>query len=184
MCFCCDLMRRLKRYSMDPGGFTLIEIVLTIALVGIVAGVAAVIIMQGTSSYSTGRSRLEAHEQARFALERMSREVRQVRSRSAAPVDDIITMTAANLEFIDVNGTQIGFRLNGDIMERRENAGPWQVLATGITAPAGALFSYLDAAGAAGASQAALWSIRVELAAAKEQESLTLRTVVHPRNFK
>lgn len=173
-----------RTQAQDVRGFTLIEIVLTIVLVGIVAGVAAVIIMQGTSAYSTGRSRLEAHEQARFALERMSREVRQIRSRAAAPVDDIITMTATNLEFIDVNGTQVGFRLNGGIMERRENAGAWQVLATGITAPGGALFTYFDAAGAAGASQAALWNIGIELAAAQEQESLTLRTVVHPRNFR
>lgn len=168
----------------EARGFTLIEVVLTIVLVGIVAGVAAVIIMQGTSAYSTGRSRLEAHEQARFALERMAREVRQIRSRAAAPVDDILTMTPAGLEFIDLGGTQVGFRLSGSTLERREDGGPWQVLATGITAPAGALFTYFDAAGAGGASQAALWSIGIELSATQGQESLTLRTVVHPRNFK
>jgi hypothetical protein len=154
--------------------------VMTIVLIGIVSGIAAVIIMQGTRSASSVRSRGEAHEQARFALDRMSRELLLIRSRATTPVDDIITMNATTLEYNDLGGTQIGFRLNGSTLERYDGA--WQTLATGISAPGG-LFTYLDANGNPGAVQATLWSIQVGLVATQGQESLTLRTTVHPRNF-
>ncbi len=161
-------------------GFTLIEIVLTIVLIGIVSSIAAVIIMQGAKSASSVKSRVEAHEQARFAVDRMSRELLLIRSRAAAPVDDIITMNATTLEYNDITGTRIGFRLNGNTLERYD--GSWQTLATGIAAPGG-MFTYYNAAGTSGATQPNLWSIQINLVATQGTENLTLRTRVHPRNF-
>jgi prepilin-type N-terminal cleavage/methylation domain-containing protein len=165
----------------QSNGFTLVEIVLTIVLIGIVSGIAAVIIMQGARSASSVKSRVEAHEQARFAIDRMSRELLLIRSRAAVPVDDIIAMNATTLEYNDITGAHIGFRLNGNTLERYD--GSWQTLSTGITAPGGTLFTYLDANGNPTAAQAALWNIQVGLVATQGPESLTLRTTVHPRNF-
>lgn len=166
---------------LRPDGFTLLEMVLTIVLIGIIAGVASVIIMQSVRSASSVKARGEAHEQARFAVDRMARELLLIRSKAAAPVDDIITMNATTLEYNDITGMQAGFRLNGTTLEHFDGA--WRTLANGITAPGGALFTYLDASGAPGAVQATLWSIRIELTATQSAESLTLRTTVHPRNF-
>lgn len=167
----------------NVSGFTLIEIVLTIVLVGILAGVAATIIMQGARAYSTGQSLGEAHQQARFAMDRMAREIRLIRTRTVA---DITTWNNLMLEYFDINGTRVGFQLAGGNLQRRENGGAWQTLATGITPtpPAGNLFTYFNVAGGTPpVNEAALWAIQIDLVATQGTESLTLRTRVHPRNF-
>ncbi|HWR73764.1 MAG TPA: prepilin-type N-terminal cleavage/methylation domain-containing protein [Nitrospirota bacterium] len=161
-------------------GFTLIEIVVTIVLVGIVTGIAAMIIMQGAQSYSIEQSRGEAHQQARFALERMAREIRLIRSRTAS---DISTWNNVALEYFDINGTQIGFQLSGGNIQRRENGGAWQTLATGISTPGADFFTYFDTTGNPPAVVTSLWTVQIDLIAAQGLETLTLRTTVHPRNF-
>ncbi len=166
-----------------PNGFTLVEIVITIVLVGILAGIAAMIILQGVRAYSDEQSRSDVHYQARLATERMVREIRLMRSRTAA---DIPTMSVATLMYTDINGVQMGFRLNGGAgaVERTENNGTtWQALAINITAPGGNIFTYFDSAGAVTASQADLWFVQMEFTATQGSESVTMRTAVHPRNF-
>ncbi len=164
-------------------GFTLIEIVVTIVIVGIIGGIAAAIIAQGVRAYSDGQSRSEVHYQARFALERMAKEIRMMRSRAAAPVNDIPSMTGTLLEYRTTDGLLVGFQLSGGSIQRREASGAWQTLAANITAPGGNLFVYRDAAGAAGAAQASLWSIDIVFTASQAGETLDMRTRVHPRNF-
>jgi prepilin-type N-terminal cleavage/methylation domain-containing protein len=62
----------------QSNGFTLIEIVITIVLVTILAGLAAVIILQGVRAYSDEDSRSDIHYQTRLAVERIAREARQI----------------------------------------------------------------------------------------------------------
>lgn len=154
-------------------GFTLIEIVLTIVLVGILAGVAAVIIMQGARSYSTEQSRGEAHEQARFALDRMAREVRLIRSCAAiiGPANPSNT-----LSFTDINGNAVVFSVAGVNLMR----GP-DLLASGVTSAQP--FRFLDSAGNETTACPGIWFIEINLTDTQRAESLTLRTRVHPRNF-
>ena len=126
-------------------GFTLIEIIIVIVLVGILATMAAMIIMQGIRAYSDEQSRSDAHYQARFAMERMAREIRLIRSSTAA---DIPAMTGTTLRYNDINGVQMGFRLNAGNIERTEDNGTtWQTLAINITGPGGNIFTYLDTGG-------------------------------------
>ena len=56
---------------------------MVIVLVGILGTIAATIIMQGIRAYSDEQSRSDAHYQARFAMERMAREIREIRSNTA-----------------------------------------------------------------------------------------------------
>jgi len=63
-----------------------------------------------------------------------------IRSRTAA---DITTWNNVAIEYFDINGTQIGFQLSGGNLQRRENGGVWQTLATGISTPAADFFTYL-----------------------------------------
>ena len=162
-------------------GFTLIEIIVVIVIIGILATIAATIIMQGVSTYSVGESRSNALYQARFAVERMAREIRLIRSKTAA---DIPTMTGTTLLYNDINGLQMGFRLNaGNIERTQDNGATWQTLAINITGPGGNIFTYLDNTGAATAAAASLWLVQIQVTATQGTESINMRTTVHPMNF-
>lgn len=165
----------------SPKGFTLIEIVITIVIVGIISGIAAVIIAQAVRSHSDEMGRSDVRYRAELAIERMSREIRQIRSASVA---DIPTMTGSLLLYKDINGVSMGFRLNAGAIERTEdNGATWNILATNITAPGGNLFTYLNSAGAVTANQASLWLVQIEFTAAQGTETAAFRSSVHPRNF-
>jgi prepilin-type N-terminal cleavage/methylation domain-containing protein len=165
--------------NLHSKGFTLIEIVMSIVLVGILAGVASMIIMQGARSYSAGQSRGEAHQQARFAMDRMAREIRLIRSRTIA---DIPVMNPTDLRFTDINGTDVRFQLDGsNNIQRSQNGGvTWNVLASGISA---LTINYFQQDGVTVAIATNLWFIDITLTDTQGSESLTLRTRVHPRNF-
>lgn len=161
-------------------GFTLIEIVITIVIVAIISGIAALIITQGVRAYSDEHRRSDVHYQARYAMERMAREIRHIRSRTGT---DIPTMSGTMLEYRNTEGVLIGFRLSGGMIQRRQDGGAWQMLASNITAPGGNMFIYRDAAGTSGVTQATLWSIEIIFTSTQAGETLNMRTRVHPRNF-
>ncbi len=161
-------------------GFTLIEIVITIVLVSILSGIAAMIILQGVRAYSTEQTRSDVHYQARIAMERMAREIRAIRSTDPA---DITASTATNLQFTDVNGSTLGFQLIGPILNRWNGASN-DVLASGVAAFS---FSYFRDDGVTAAVLPAdlslLWFIDIAMTSQQGPETLQMRTRVHPRNF-
>jgi prepilin-type N-terminal cleavage/methylation domain-containing protein len=158
-------------------GFTLIEIVITIVLVSILAGIAAMIIMQGVAVYSDEQSRSNVHYQARIAMERMAREIRMIRSTA-----DITDFTATNLRFTDVSGTTLGFEwINLTRTLNRWNGASDDVLASGINP---LVFSYFENDGVTPAVLVDdVWFVDIAMTSVQGLESLPMRTRVHPRNF-
>lgn len=174
----------LETRGLKSRGFTLIEIVITIVIVGIIAGVAAMIIAEGVRAYSNEQSRSDAHYQARLAVERMARETRLIRSQTAG---DMPTMAAADLIFCDVTGKAIEFQLAGTVLNRRESAtcsplawGGWNSLATGVTP---FTISYFQQDGVTVAAATNLWYVVIDVTDTQGTETLEIRTRVHPRNF-
>jgi prepilin-type N-terminal cleavage/methylation domain-containing protein len=170
-----------QRWVQAPhsNGFTLIEIVITIVIVGIIAGIAAMIIAQGVRAYSDEQSRSDVHYQARLAVERMSREIKLIRSQTIA---DITWMNPTLFQYTDVQGNQMGFRLNAGNVERTQNNGvTWQTLATGGVITLN--FSYLQQDGVTGAAAATLWYVDITMSDQQGTDTLQMRTRVHPRNF-
>lgn len=163
-----------NRTSSD--GFTLIEIVVTIVIVGIVGGIAAMIIAQGVRSYSDEQGRSGVRYQARFAVERMVREVRLIRSCAdiTGPANP-----SATLSFTDINGTAVAFSVAAGNLNRGADR-----LATGVTTAQP--FRFLDKSGnptTTCVSPNDIWFIEINLTAAQGAEAYSLRTRVHPRNF-
>ena len=87
-------------------GFSLIELVLVIVLLGIIATVGAQLMGSGFQLYFTGRDSLSVDAQARLALERLTRELRAVRVSSG------LTLAPANeANFIGGDGTAVRYCL-------------------------------------------------------------------------
>ncbi len=89
-------------------GFTLIEIVVTIVVIGILAMAAVPVIKSGVDAYQVTTTGLETLSKLRYATERMAREVREVRRNPTSPTNyDFTTMTASNLSFTKRDGNRV-----------------------------------------------------------------------------
>ena len=165
-----------------PGGFSLIELVLTLLILGIIAAVGSRFALQGIRSYSIEQDRGDAHSQTRLAVERVAREARAIRSCA-----DI--MGAANpagtLSFTDTSGTSVAFGVAGGNLTRGGS-----ILAQGVTSAQP--FRFLDMNGAAStscpppgtpAAATDIWFVEIDLTCAQGGVSLRVRSRVHPRNF-
>lgn len=175
-------MPRQEHRAGTTAGFTLIEIVIVIVITGILAGVAAAIIMQGVRAYSDEQSRSDVQYQAGLALERMAREVRGVRRATevGTAVLGAITGNPTNsFIFTDFSGTTITYSLAGTTLNRTVGGVP-SALAQGI---ATLEFRHYDSAGALTTTPASVWVVEISVTAQQGTETLTMRTRVHPRNL-
>jgi len=178
--------RRQGRYFKGKmGGFTLIELVMTMVLIGIIAYIVATALTTGIKAYFMTDFRKEALDQSRIAMERMTREIRNVRSSS----DIWASSDATRFCFTNTDGTTVSFRYPGNTVVREEGlanlaacpGAAGNTLATSITP---FLFQYIDNTGAVGAFSAATTKrIRITITATKNTESVTLQSEVWPRNL-
>lgn len=158
-----------NRVRAAQRGFSLIEMILVIVIVGIIASVGAQLMGTGFQLYFTGRDTLSVDAQARVALERMTRELRTVR-----PATGLTMLPATEVTFTDETGTAVRYYINaGDLMRNT------QVLAGGVS---GLGFVYVDSAGAVTASAAQVFYISVQFTVTQGGMSSTYRATVSPRN--
>ena len=157
-------------------GFTLMEMVLVIVIVGIIATVGAQLMATGFSLYFTGRDTMSVDAQARLALERLTRELRTVR-----PATGLTMVPATEISFTDLDGTAVRYCISGgtcpgvagDLMRNT------QILAGGISS---LNFVYLNSAGAVTATPAQVLYIGVTFTATQGGVISTYRATVSPRN--
>lgn len=151
-------------------GFTLIEMTIVIALIGVVAAALTPMIAGMFASYSDQRRFADKDEQARLALERMLRDLRTVR----APAD--LSGGGASITFTDIDNAVTTYSLAGTQLLRNGD-----VLATGVS---GLAFSYYDRRGAAVAGAAIPYYIRVQFSLTTDTGVASAHAgEVHPRNF-
>lgn len=109
MNFCLRLPAR--RCLRGNHGFTLIELIITIVLLGLLGAVGVTMI---SDSFDTSR-RIDASEtnsgQARYALERMAREIREVKYSGGAY--SIATRTASSMVFTKGNDVTVTLTSSG-----------------------------------------------------------------------
>lgn len=89
---------------MNKKGFTLIELILTIIIVGIIAGVSASVLMRGIDSYALVMNRKDALQHARVGMDRMVSELMLTR------LIDITYISPTHIGFFDVNGSATSFK--------------------------------------------------------------------------
>ena len=160
----------IKRQS----GFSLVELIVVIVVLGIVAGMGAMVVRDGMLGWLRGREITSADWQGRLALERITRELRDV----ASPNYSNITATScgtSSFTFSDITSTAISYSQNITTLLRNG-----QPLADNIT---GLRFYCLTSAVQPTATLSAVYYISVSMVVATTNTSATYRDTVKPRNF-
>lgn len=170
----------VARSSRRASGFTLIEMVVTMVILGIIASIGVSMMGGSYRAYVDSRNLTETDWQGRLAVERMTRELRAVGSPAT-----LVIAPAFEITFTDTGGTVIRYCLAtingcpgataGDLM--RNN----QPLASGVS---GLQFTYLQNDGITLAIDPANVSyITVRFTVTQGSATPTYQATVHPRSF-
>lgn len=181
-------------WSRNERGVTLIEMILSVVLIGIIGIVAAEAFLYSTRSVLTGNAVREATQVNRLALDRMIREIRNVRdNRCVGFADD------QKFRFVDSVNNTIEFSWGGtagDPLTRTENA----VTNTLVDNVNSLVFKYYNHADppvditalpptvcatpcSSSCTQTDIWIINIDLTTQSGTETMRLRSQVHPRSF-
>jgi len=155
-------------------GVSLIEIILTIMLVGVIGALGTQMLEGGFSAYFLSKDVAEMDWQGQIALNRMSRDI--LRLRSATGADLVITPTD-QLTMTDYDGAPVSYTRSGTTLMR--NGTP---LADGINT---LNFSYLKSDGITAATlPAEVYYISVDFTVVRGAVSRPWRTTLQPRNLR
>jgi prepilin-type N-terminal cleavage/methylation domain-containing protein len=136
---------------LNQRGFTLTELLVALAMLGLVLTGVYTLQQQGLYSYMIGSAKVEAQQNARIALDLMIRELRSATS---------VTATAAgDLTFVDQNGVTLRYNLNGTNLQRTEN-GVVSILIGGVQSLA---LTYRDSNGAVTGAPANVANIMIAI---------------------
>lgn len=158
---------------------------MTIVIVGALVGGSAMYIKEIIGLWRFLSFRSEAVSQARMALVRISREIRQANSINTAQ-SSRINFDAADLgaDDADLVDDTVEFYLNNSNELRRvfndDNSGQGYVLASGVSGP---VFVYYAADKAVTAQTDQIKMISITLTVSAGNQSKTLKTLVYPRNL-
>lgn len=111
-------VHRLERASIPAvrgrnGGFTLVEIVISIVLLGILAAVGSSMISDSATVANITNLNQTSLSQSRYAVERLAREIREVRLVNNAYDINISTSPATNLTFTKSDGVVVSITQSG-----------------------------------------------------------------------
>ncbi|MHB8453799.1 MAG: prepilin-type N-terminal cleavage/methylation domain-containing protein [Acidiferrobacterales bacterium] len=99
---------RTLRVSTAARGFSLIEMVVSIVLLGVLAAAAIPVLTSGINTFQATTASIDSLSKLRYATERMVREIREVRRNPGNPANyDIATMTATTLVFTKTDGNTV-----------------------------------------------------------------------------
>lgn len=155
-------------------GFSLIELIVVIVVLGTVASMGAIVVRDGMLGYLLGREITSADWQGRLALERITRELRDV----AAPNYSGIAATscdASTFAFSSIDGTQISYTQSATTLLRNG-----QALADNVT---GLRFYCLQSNVQATVTASSVYYITVSMVISTANTNATYRDTVKPRSF-
>ncbi len=167
-------------------GWTLIEVLTVLIILAVVAAVGARLMSSMFQSYFAARDITNSDAQARVAFERMTRELRQIRSATATDLD---VASAAQVRFIDMDGNGVCFYRDAATNRLMRSAdGPATACGTTSAQPVAdfvsglTFFYYLNDGITTTATVASVYYVTVRVNVQDNDVSDTLRATIHPRN--
>jgi prepilin-type N-terminal cleavage/methylation domain-containing protein len=89
-------------------GFSLVELVMVIVILGILAAFVGPVLFNALRSYDRAQTSTLTQAKMRYAIERMSRELREIRRQATdATFLDMPSMTTTSIEFFKNDGTHV-----------------------------------------------------------------------------
>ncbi len=142
-------------------GFTMIEMVMVIVILGILAGLTAPIFSQGLTAARLTTENLNTLTKLRYTTERLAREIRQINYTGATY--DITTMSATTLAFTKADPTSTGVTVSasGNNLTLAYSAPAISAILTDEVNGFGLI--YYDASGAVTASAANVAFVEISL---------------------
>ncbi len=174
------------KFSVTSGqrrarGFSLIEMIVSIVLLGILLAAAAPIFSTSLQSYVESRSRIDTLSKARFATERIARELREVRN--AGGTYSFATMLPNAVSFTNASGTTVTITAAPpDVMLAYSVPNVSSILTDELGAATDLSFTYYDSSGIPGATAATVAEVQVSLTLTKDGVSYPQQTRVALRN--
>lgn len=177
----------LGQYRGATRGFTMIEAVVTIVLIGVLAMAVIPVISSGIKTYVTTTTSINTLSKLRFATERMAREMREVRRNVGTPTNyDFVTLGANNVVFYKTDGYRVSIA-GGSPNATLTYLSPGGVttsatLTDQLNAGTDLAFTYYDIAGVATASLSQVAFVQIDLKLTEDGAPLRQITRVALRN--
>jgi prepilin-type N-terminal cleavage/methylation domain-containing protein len=162
-------------------GFTLVELIVVIVILGALAAVGSNMIADTmTTAYITTNNH-SSGSQARYAMERLTREIREIAFGTGGYT--ITTMTATGLSFTKEDGTVVTISSSGTNLSLGYSGGATSVLTDQLSSGTLA-FAYLDQLGGVTTDKEDLRFVQITMTIADQKTGKTesLRNRVFLRN--
>jgi len=166
----------MKKSVKEKRGFTLIELLIVIVILGIILFFLTGIIKKGIDAWYFVIDRAELMNQAHYALNRMLRELRQIKDKKS-----IYYATSSTLTFQDTEDNFITYSCSGNILYRND-----KILLDGVTNFSLQYFNINDTIilnPKVNPNTTDIYKIKVSISLQKGDYPLYMRTAIKPRNF-
>lgn len=165
--------------SKPARGFSLVEVIVVIVVVGIIFSVGAMILGRGFSAYFGGENVTAQDWQARVAFERMTRDLRDAHANTNVVVTGGTAINFSVYDQATATITNVNYALSGTTLQRNGVA-----LADNVN---NLQFALLQSNGATTALASQAYYIQVQLTVSasgpKGNYNLSFRDTISPRNF-
>ncbi len=177
----------MRQTLRDQRGFSLAELLVVVAVFGLMLSGLLIVQMQGQQSYLMGSRRVEAQQNGRVALELLVRELRSAQSVTAIP-------SGTDMTFVDGAGVTIRYLLAGRTLNRI-TGGVTTPLIGGVRAFTATYFSAFNGATNTGTTTgiaADVRLVRIQLVTGTEEsvatyspanQQATIESIVRLRNL-
>ena len=135
--------RTRRRKAGRSAGFTLIEMIMAIVVIGVLAATSAPLLLSTFRAYETNQTNLVTLSMLRYATERMAREIREVRYTGG---NYLIVMGATTLQFTknDAVGTVVTITGASPLVTLQYSVPAMTAILTDQVAANGLQFEYFD----------------------------------------